>query len=301
MKITFPSLSDLPLTCLRVTLMRCKSEDLHPLLERWNYLPNSVLLNWKTLRQCMKTLIVSEVMKLCQQMQIKLEDAALLDLMYHQMKGTGIWRVYKMVKELDKDKVLNADSLQQSLYQSLSKLYNTSVTVNIFNGALWCRVMITEYNSKKNMYQLNISFLVYYPTLPIILVKFLKDPLLGIVMETKSSVLLKHSKKRKVTDIWEGDDKIISEQKNQKERKEEIIETFLGQEELPILENINISMRYPNDDKFRGFNSKVQFSGPHVLEGLRDMIETEKIKHTLPAYLSQLLILGRDHIILGCN
>ncbi|CAI9735519.1 Hypothetical predicted protein [Octopus vulgaris] len=274
-------------------------------------------------------------MKLCQQMQIKLEDAALLDLMYHQMNGTGTWKVYKMVEELDKDKVLNADSLQQSLYQGLSKLYNTSVTVNIFDGALWCRIMITEYNANRNMYQLNISFLVYYPTLPIIIVKYLKDPLLGVVMEeildfmgfsdykrmqlsgkdvsslatmalnnfskTKSSVLLKHRKKRKVTDIWEGDDRIVSEQKNHKERKEEIIETFLGQEELPILENINISMRYPNDDKFRGFNSKVQLSGPHVLEGLRDMIETEKIQHTLPAYLSQLLILGRDHIILGCS
>ncbi|XP_052830123.1 uncharacterized protein LOC106877567 isoform X3 [Octopus bimaculoides] len=277
MKITFPSLSDLPLTCLRVTLMRCKSEDLHPLLERWNYLPNSVLLNWKTLRQCMKTLIVSEVMKLCQQMQIKLEDAALLDLMYHQMKGTGIWRVYKMVKELDKDKVLNADSLQQSLYQSLSKLYNTEI-LDFMGFSDYKRMQLSgkDVSSLATMALNNFS-------------------------KTKSSVLLKHSKKRKVTDIWEGDDKIISEQKNQKERKEEIIETFLGQEELPILENINISMRYPNDDKFRGFNSKVQFSGPHVLEGLRDMIETEKIKHTLPAYLSQLLILGRDHIILGCN
>ncbi|GAB1603763.1 centromere protein N-B-like isoform X1 [Argonauta hians] len=336
MIIVFSKLSEVTDACLKSTLMRCTAQNIYPLLEKWNYLPISTLREWKDLgRNVKKSLIFWEVIKICKEMKIKLENAALLDLLHHQMNGRGSWRVHMLLKEFGRDEPFNAENLQKSLHQSLSRLYNTVVTVNIYNGAVWCRIMITEYNPKKHLYQLNVSFIVYYPNLPIILIKFLKPPFLGIVQEelldflgfsgikemplrgkhasslatmalnhitkTKTTILLEPSRKRKVTDTWDDDVNIVYDKSNEKEKKD-TIEKLLGQKELPILESFEISLSYPNNrNNFGGFNSKIQLTGSHVMEGLRDMIQTEKLDYPLPSYLSQLLILGKDHIFLGRN
>lgn len=333
LKMKLNGQTDVHFMQLRQTLLKCKTKNLVTLLEEWNYLSATHIENLKSLPSAMKEIAVTEIVKLCKRLNCDAEDVALLDLLYHQMYGSGEWSVYKMSGRIDSVKLLSADTLQDMLKQAL-KPYKAVVVVNLYKDALWSRIMMTSYSNRLNTFKVTVSFFVYYPSLPFVIVKQLKDPLLSILMEelllifnytnyskmqfsgrhigslatmalnhmtqTKSTLLLDVDKKRKapVEDTWVDDPRITFVNKEQIQQREEAIAENFGNGELPILKQLEYVLTYPESETFQGLNCKVKFTGPHVIEGLRNLTRSCKIEQPMPSYLANVLLLGRDRFVL---
>ncbi|CAE1146168.1 unnamed protein product [Acanthosepion pharaonis] len=170
------------------------------------------------------------------------------------------------------------------------KPYKAVVAVNLYKDALWSRIMMSSYSNRLNAFKVTVSFFVYYPSLPFVIVKQLKDPLLSILMEemllifnytnyskmrfsgrhigslatmalnhmtqTKSTLLLDVDKKRKapVEDTWIDDPRIIFVNKEQIQQREEAIAENFGDGELPILKQLEYVLTYPESDTFQGLS-----------------------------------------------
>lgn len=259
------------------------------------------------------------------------EDVGLLDLLYHQKYGTGEWSIYKMYGRIGTVKQLSGDTLQDVIKKAF-KPYNPMVVVNLYKDALWSRIMTSTYSNRHNAYQSSVSFFVYYPSLPFIFVKRMKEPLISILIEellllfhysnsskmrfsgkhigslatlalnhmtrTKSTLLLDGNKKRKVEEPRVDNPRIQFENKKEKKRREEAISEHFGNGELPVLQRLEYVLTYPESDTFQGFNCKVKFVGSHVINGLRNMVKSNKIEQPMPSYLSDVLILGRNRFVL---
>ncbi|XP_006888873.1 PREDICTED: centromere protein N isoform X3 [Elephantulus edwardii] len=263
-------------------LLKIPISEIMTILRTWGFLSESQL-QTITLRQ-RKELLAQDVVQLCEESGVSLDDVALLDIIYNQVhRHQKLWDVFKMSKGAGEDvDLFDIEQFKSSFTKILRKaLKNVMVSFReAEEKALWIRIAWGTQRTMPNQYK--ATYVVYYPQTPYVFVSSSRMkssiPLLGQAFET-------HNSPAPVQEIspWQDTDedvRIVHEHTVEKERIQRVTQQVFGDYPQPRLEfaqyqletrfqsNLNRSILAERKEPLRCL---IKFSSPHLLEALKSL------------------------------
>ncbi|XP_006888871.1 PREDICTED: centromere protein N isoform X1 [Elephantulus edwardii] len=178
-------------------LLKIPISEIMTILRTWGFLSESQL-QTITLRQ-RKELLAQDVVQLCEESGVSLDDVALLDIIYNQVhRHQKLWDVFKMSKGAGEDvDLFDIEQFKSSFTKILRKaLKNVMVSFReAEEKALWIRIAWGTQRTMPNQYK--ATYVVYYPQTPYVFVSSSRMkssiPLLGqaLVIATKHHQIIK--------------------------------------------------------------------------------------------------------------
>ncbi|XP_073232611.1 centromere protein N-like [Porites lutea] len=139
-----------------------------------------------------KKSFVNRIVKSCFHGEVKTDQVALMDLLYHQTHPhCKKWTVYKLVGFVP-EKVLNTSdplAFKSQLESCLGLYLKVHVFVHLWKNSLWTWLRIYEHGSSSSLLASNTVFLVYYPNAEYIFMSNIKAAHKQYILQTLSSLL----------------------------------------------------------------------------------------------------------------
>nr|KAF6409339.1 centromere protein N [Rousettus aegyptiacus] len=267
---------------IKRTLLKIPMTEMMTILKAWDFLSENQLqtVNFRSRKEC----LAQDLVLLCEENRISLNDAALLDMIYTQFhRHQKVWDVFQMAKQPGEDVDLSDMEQFKSSFKKILQRALKNVTVTFRDAeetAVWIRIAWGTQYKKPNQYK--PVYVVYYSQTPYAFISSsqLKSniPLLGQTFETHNSTA-SLQERRLGLDI-NVDPRIIHENRVEKDRVQRVTREIFGDYVQPRLE----FAQYKLETKFKSDLNKgilaereeplrclVKFSSPHLLEALKSL------------------------------
>uniref|UniRef100_A0A8D1LC04 Centromere protein N n=1 Tax=Sus scrofa TaxID=9823 RepID=A0A8D1LC04_PIG len=288
----------------RRTILKIPMTEMMTILKAWDFLSESQLqaVNFRQRKES----LAQDLVLLCQEKRARLQDAALLDIIYTQFhRHQKVWDAFQMSKGAGGDTDLFDMEQFKSSFKKILQRALKNVTVSFRDAeenAVWIRIAWGTQYRKPNQYK--PTYVVYYSQAPYAFISSsqLKSnlPLLGqaltiaskhhqiVKMDLRSRYLdslkaivfkqynqVSPSVTLKLRGCW-----IIHENRIEKERVQGVTREIFGDYPQPRLEfaQYKLETKFRSDlnggilaDREEPLRCLVKFSSPHLLEALKSL------------------------------
>uniref|UniRef100_A0A4X1SZ71 Centromere protein N n=1 Tax=Sus scrofa TaxID=9823 RepID=A0A4X1SZ71_PIG len=275
-------MDDIVAEFFRRTILKIPMTEMMTILKAWDFLSESQLqaVNFRQRKES----LAQDLVLLCQEKRARLQDAALLDIIYTQFhRHQKVWDAFQMSKGAGGDTDLFDMEQFKSSFKKILQRALKNVTVSFRDAeenAVWIRIAWGTQYRKPNQYK--PTYVVYYSQAPYAFISSsqLKSnlPLLGQNFETHNSSI--PLQERSLGLDIHMDSRIIHENRIEKERVQGVTREIFGDYPQPRLEfaQYKLETKFRSDlnggilaDREEPLRCLVKFSSPHLLEALKSL------------------------------
>ncbi|NXY82692.1 CENPN protein, partial [Alcedo cyanopectus] len=297
---------------IRRTVLKIPRDEIKTMLQQWGFLSEAQLqtINFHQ----MKEKVSQDVAQLCEEKSADIKQAAVLDIIYNYVySNKRVWSVYQMKKRGDEMEFFELTNFKK-IFKRLLRSALKNVTINFReyeDNAIWIRIAWGTPYTKPNQYK--ASYVVYHSQTPYVFISasVLKSnlPLLCQALlvasnyhdiremelrshslnSLKDIVFKRYSQNFQTYNprsLQEGkvapevaDERIVHENRNEKERIQRVTQEVFGDGPQPKIEfaQYKLETMFHSDpkmdvlDKKEPFRCLVKFSSPHLLESLKSL------------------------------
>ncbi|XP_016021424.1 centromere protein N isoform X2 [Rousettus aegyptiacus] len=151
---------------IKRTLLKIPMTEMMTILKAWDFLSENQLqtVNFRSRKEC----LAQDLVLLCEENRISLNDAALLDMIYTQFhRHQKVWDVFQMAKQPGEDVDLSDMEQFKSSFKKILQRALKNVTVTFRDAeetAVWIRIAWGTQYKKPNQYK--PVYVVYYSQTP---------------------------------------------------------------------------------------------------------------------------------------
>uniref|UniRef100_A0A671EHS2 Centromere protein N n=1 Tax=Rhinolophus ferrumequinum TaxID=59479 RepID=A0A671EHS2_RHIFE len=267
---------------IKRTILKIPMTKMMTVLKAWDFLSENQLqtVNFRKRKES----LAQDLVLLCKENGVSLNDAALLDIIYTQFhRHQRVWDVFQMAKEPGEDIDLSDMEQFKSSFKKILQRALKNVTVTFRDAeenAIWIRIAWGTQYRKPNQYK--PAYVMYYSQTPYAFISSSQlrsnTPLLCQNFETHNSAT-PLQERRLGLDI-NMDSRIIHENRIEKDRVQRVTQEIFGDYSQPRLEfaQYKLETKFKSDlnggilaEREEPLRCLVKFSSPHLLEALKSL------------------------------